>query len=146
MNTRIYGRALAFMAWRVFQATVIFPAAIVGTFLAILTAAGQHPVEATLEGIYHFGETAVRPAPPGHVLVTECRRQPTSEAMTKPPVLCDATQPKEVPMQDAIASAIGTLRNLYFALLALSFGALVMAFPDRRFLGLPEVQLQQAKV
>lgn len=132
MDTRTYTRAVAFIAWRVTQAMVIFPAAAVGVFLAVMALAGQRPVEGTLESIFHYAETNIRPARQGHVLVVDCVAPAETSGLTKPTVICDATAPREVAVARAIASTMETLQHLYWVLVILSFAALLMAMPDRR--------------
>lgn len=143
MDARTYLRAIAFVLWRVTQATVILPAMAVGLFLAVMAGVGQRPVEGMLESIYQYADTHVRPAKPGHVLVSDCLPQAETSGLTKPPVSCDVSAPREIAISDAIASTIETLQELYSVLVVFSFVALLMAMPDRRkLLGLPPLDAQ----
>lgn len=124
-----------FIAWRTIQSTVVIPASIVAAVLLSLIVAGKAPVQEAVIGLHHWAETAVRPAPAGTILVTECTTPETTTSI-KPPVLCDSTRPKIVPIDDAAKSVAGRLTTLYWMLVVMSVGVLLMVRPGRKFLGL----------
>lgn len=140
IDIRTYLRAIVFIVWRVTQATVIFPASAIGLFLAVTTLAGQRPVESALKSIYHYAETNI-------LLVMDCVPQAGTSGLTKPPVLCDSTAPREVGISETIASAVGILQQLYWVLVVSSFGVLLMAIADwRELLGLPAPTFDSASM
>lgn len=118
-------RAVRFIGWRAFLALVVMPSSVVGTVLLALSLNGQAPVKTALEGFIQYAESSVRPAPLGTVLVTECVNSPTEESI-KPPVICDSTAPKAVPVNQVVAEAQRTVSTIYLVLVAISFGAVAL--------------------
>lgn len=138
MNPRNLLRTVVFAFWRAVQVTVIVPAALVGVFVAIIILAGQQPVQSTLEGIYQYAEDNIKPARPGHVLVSTCKPQSAAEQTITPPVLCTSYQTAEVSFNSLASSTTRTLKLIYLMLVALSVFGLLLVMPDyRKLLGLP---------
>lgn len=132
MTEHDYIKASVFLGWRMFQAFVVIPATTIVLILAAVT--GDAPVQKTILATHHWAETSVRPAPAGAVLVAECVTQNTGDI--KPPVLCDATQPKSVPIAEFANSAASQVGALYAVLVLISIAGLMLVRPGRRFFGL----------
>lgn len=136
MTKREYIKVAFFIVWRSFQSLVVIPASLAGAVILLLILMGNSPIQETLIAVHQWAETAVRPAPPGTVLVADCKTPATREI--KPPVLCDSTKEMAVPIADAARGASKQLATIYLVLALLSFGGLVMALPGRQFFGIQQ--------
>lgn len=137
MDTRTFARAIVFIMWRVAQAVVIYPAVCIGLFLAAMTLAGERPVEALVEGVFHYADTNIRAATPGHVLVVDCLAPAETSGLTKPPVVCDSSAPREIGITEAVATTMNAMLQMYWSLVLISFFFLLVQIPDwRKLLGL----------
>ena len=137
MSNRNYIKAAFVTAWRAVQVFIVIPASLIGTLLVGLAIMGEAPVESTVLAVYEWAETSVRPAPAGAVLVANCGNESASASGIKRPVTCNPAAPKVVPAADAAKAASDQLLTLYWCVVAISFGLLMVVRPGRQFFGVP---------
>lgn len=131
---------LAFAAWRLVQLLVVYPSALIGLLIGVFVLAGHSPIHETASEIFRYAEANVRPAKPGHVLVSECETVPASLGSTiqKPNPICLNPSMREVTLEEATKSLAETLHTLYGILVFLSGCLMVLLRPlarNRPFLG-----------
>lgn len=126
----LYTKAALLVAWRVFQIAIVVPARMVATALAGMVLTGQSPARDTVIALHHWATTSVVPAAVGTVLVTECVAKDNGDPL--PPVICDSTRPKAVPVEQFAASTASELKAVYFALVFISFLGVFLFAPEVR--------------
>ncbi|MGP9509128.1 hypothetical protein ACT3R2_08875 [Halomonas sp. AOP43-D1-39] len=122
------------LTWRLAQALVIFPGAILAIVLSAGVVLGMEPVRTTVEGIMQYAENNVRPASEGYALSVPCTVPELGEGPQ--PIRCDATEAVEVPISEIVDNTMVTIFKFYFVLVAFSFLVLVFMYPGRKYLGL----------
>ena len=137
MTKRDVFTASLYTTWRLFQASIVIPASIVGAALLVMTVAGDSPVESTIASIYHWAETSIRPAPAGTVLVSKCANQAAQHTKgIHPPVICQSPSVRAVQVNDAVVEASSWIRQVYLIAVLVSAAFLVLLLPGRKFFGL----------
>lgn len=122
-----FSRCIKQVAWRCFQVLIVIPASTVATVLLVMAASGYQPVTQGMLAVHQWAETAVRPAPAGMYLSSECAEQPSGD--NRSPIHCDQLITKAVPIQEGAIEATRTVTELYFILVVLSYGGLMVFSP-----------------
>lgn len=125
----------AYALWRTFQAAVVIPASVLGACLLVYASVQDAPVKTAVEGFYRFADAAIRQAPAGYVLVSQCAA-PEQAQPARHTIPCQPAPPKQVPLHEAIDATARELSQVYLLLVMVSFGALVVFRPGRAFFGL----------
>ena len=130
------------LLWRAIQVMVIFPAAIMGLFLAVGILTNSVKTQDIVQGIYNYPKLH-GPARPGFVSRRECAdtlvSEPRAPSTQYPgPLTCQSWRVVEVLIAEQVANDVASLHVVYGSLVIFSFFcALIFIYPGRRFVGLP---------
>lgn len=133
MSKLDYLRAAMFALYRLFQAAVLVPAGAIGVIYFGLVAGGEEPGREVLTAIYRFAEESVRPAAPGHLIVTRCKDDANPQNM-KP--VCEHLEEAQITAEQGIRGAQKTIGWFWMVAFGVSLVALIATFPGRQFFGL----------
>lgn len=133
-------RFVATLVWRLFQVAVATPATLAATVALAAILADGRPPQAILADLYQSVDAAIRPAPPGHMLVRECVTPPAERvapsSVPTPSLVCERIEATTISADEAIARSMAAFWTVYGVLVVVSLGVAVITYPGRRFVGL----------
>lgn len=133
-------RVVATLVWRIFQVAVAVPATLTATVALVAILADGRPPQTLLADLHQSVDAAIRPAPPGHVLVRECVTPPAERvapaSVPTPTLVCERVEATTISADEAIARSMAAFWTVYGVLVVVSLGVAVITYPGRRFVGL----------